>query len=413
MNTQIFRVVLYLLIGCFLFCSCSADDPSKIVIAQIEDSFLYLDELLSEMDYWIYVNGTNSFSQQGENSNVDTQTELEELAQTQLSALISYYVALEKAEELNLANLSEKEKNEIYLSVEQDKNNSISYYEGLFKEKHPSLSEEELDILVENELDNAGYSESALTEYYTNSIIYQKIFAYYTETLTLSNAEVQEGYVELVEEAKKNYIDNPSRYDYDIFFGSTPYYTPAHVRRVKHILIALEESDATAVQEAYENGDHDSGDLLLADALTKIKGEADEVYARIMLDTSQFDHIMYELTDDIEVLENPDGYYVYQESLFYHPSFMDCVFSLESEGDISRLVATTSGYHIIKLEEIIPEGATPLEKVYNSVYDTLLQQKKETYFSELTQRWQNEYTIKIYSSRYLSYLEDNYTALLT
>lgn len=405
-------VFLLFFIFAFLLVSCTTQQPSEILIAEIDGSRLYLNDLLSEIEYWIYLYGMDSTEYGSELSDENALPTLERMAEEQFNALLAYHVALAKARELRFDGLTESELSEIQQNAAEDLANTADYYEDELRQKYDSLSEEKLQTLLEAELSAAGYSEAQLISYYTNSLIYEKIYSYYTDALTLDATEVEAGAAQLAEQAKENYAADPSRYDYDTFFGATIYYTPANVRRVKHILIALEEEDAAAVQSAYEAEDTQTAEALLNEALEKIRGEAEEVYARIQLDPAQFDSVMYELTDDTEVTENPNGYYIYQESSFYHPSFIEAAFNLKTEGDISGLVATSSGYHILQLEEIVTEGPTPLEDIYSAAYETLLTQKKEAYFSQLTTQWQEEFSIKTYPKRYLNYLEKHYQELI-
>ena len=75
-----------------------------------------------------------------------------------------------------------------------------------------------MQILLEAELSTVGYSETQLISDYMDSMIYEKIYSYYTNALLLNEAEVEAGAAQLAEQAKENYASDPDRYDYDLFF---------------------------------------------------------------------------------------------------------------------------------------------------------------------------------------------------
>ena len=69
---------------------------------------------------------------------------------------------------------------------------------------------------------------------------------------------------------------------------------------------------------------------------------------------------MKEHSDDTSYEQYTAGYYVVDsEDSMYESNFKDAAFDLKNVGDVSGLVPTDYGYHILRLEEIIPAGAIP------------------------------------------------------
>lgn len=68
--------------------------------------------------------------------------------------------------------------------------------------------------------------------------------------------------------------------------------------------------------------------------------------------------------------------------------FEDAVFSLKA-GEISGLVQSDFGYHIIKLLAIKPSGGKPFEAVRPEIEDRLRQQKAADMFAELAEKFSN------------------------
>lgn len=399
---RLFCIAVALLCGLSLAaCRSSAADT---VVAEWKGTKITLEQLFDELDYQFYFSGTEEGL---------TEQALMEAAAAQLNMLVAYYTALEKAEELGLDSLSGEEQAAILEEVSADLENGRQYYTETLREQNGALSDAQLEALVEAAMQEAGYSEQALCAHYTEAAIYEHIFSYCTDALTLSTDELQAGVSHLAEQARETYATDPDRYDYDQLLDATIYYTPAHVRRIKHILIALTEEDAEAVSAAYAAENTEEGDALLAEALEHIHGEAEEVYARVQLDPGKFDEILQELTDDPEAADNPDGYFVRESSAMYSPAFLEAAFALQTEGELSGLIATSSGYHILRLEEIVPEGPTDLEDVADAAYETLLQQKKEAAFQENIRAWQEGISIRTYPSRYKAAVKERYIELLS
>ena len=78
---------------------------------------------------------------------------------------------------------------------------------------------------------------------------------------------------------------------------------------------------------------------------------------------------------------------------------------------MSDLVSSPSGYHIIRLEEILTEGAANLDDVKESVASSLLETKKSDSFFEMSESWRDEMKVKTYPEKYQVYI-DNYYANL-
>ncbi|MBQ7594388.1 MAG: peptidyl-prolyl cis-trans isomerase [Synergistaceae bacterium] len=59
------------------------------------------------------------------------------------------------------------------------------------------------------------------------------------------------------------------------------------------------------------------------------------------------------------------------------PEFEKAAFDLKNPGDVSEPVKSQFGWHIIKLEERIPESPTPFEQVKSQIMEELREQKTQ------------------------------------
>ncbi|QJR82066.1 peptidylprolyl isomerase [Alteromonas pelagimontana] len=137
-------------------------------------------------------------------------------------------------------------------------------------------------------------------------------------------------------------------------------YRKEEQRRVSHILIEFGDDEAAAKAEA---------EALLA----KIKDGAD--FAQVAKENSQ-DTLSAENGGDLDFI-SPD---------MMDSAFDEAAFGLANKGDVSGVVETEFGYHIIKLTDVKPEQVTPFEEVSTEIRETLLADKATEKFFDLQSR---------------------------
>ena len=132
------------------------------------------------------------------------------------------------------------------------------------------------------------------------------------------------------DEAKKFYDDNPKMF-----------VQPERIH-AKHILVSGDENLAK-VQEALKAG-------------------------------TSFDVVAKEFSIDPGSAQNGGDLGEFPRGVMV-PEFEKAAFALEKPGDVSEPVKTQFGWHIIKLEERIPEATIPFEQVKTQIMQNLREQK--------------------------------------
>ncbi|NMH58975.1 SurA N-terminal domain-containing protein [Alteromonas ponticola] len=131
-------------------------------------------------------------------------------------------------------------------------------------------------------------------------------------------------------------------------------------RRVSHILIEFGDDQDQAKQKA-------------EDLLGKVNdGESFAELAKAHSD----DAFSAENGGDLDFI-SPD---------MMDPAFDEAAFSLKSEGDVSDVVESEFGFHIIKLTELKPESVTPLEEVRETIEEQIATDRATEKFFELQNR---------------------------
>jgi foldase protein PrsA len=199
---------------------------------------------------------------------------------------------------------------------------------------------------LEKALKEQGFTMKAFRETLRSSLVAQKLFDEVTKEVKVPQAEISAYYQE-----------NSSQY-------STP-----ESRDVRHILIS----------EKGANGQVD---------YAKSKTKANAIYEQLR-DGADFAALVKEHSDDTTSV--PQGGKLTINRGTTVPEFDK--FSFEAkQGELSKPVKTSFGYHIIEVLSPVREAtSTPLKKVRASIEATLLQEKKSTFMEEWAKDVGDEY----------------------
>nr|WP_297349730.1 SurA N-terminal domain-containing protein [uncultured Glaciecola sp.] len=192
------------------------------------------------------------------------------------------------------------------------------------------------DVTVTDE-EVSQYYESNLSDFDTQE---QVKLSY----VTLSVADLMANESVSEEDVLANYQENIAAYQIP------------EKRRVSHILI--------------EYGDDE----------TASKATAEEVFVLVNLPDADFADIALERSTDI-VSAEAGGDLDFINRGDWSESFEDAAFALKEVGDISELVQTEFGFHIIKLTELLPLVTTPFTEVQEELTQLLLKDRAmESFF---------------------------------
>ena len=74
--------------------------------------------------------------------------------------------------------------------------------------------------------------------------------------------------------------------------------------------------------------------------------------------------------------------------------FEEAAFALQNPGDVSEPVKTQFGWHVIKLEERIPESAVPFEQVKQNIIEELRGRKTQEVLQEKSKELEEKFTVE-------------------
>ena len=436
--------MILLLSGCALVVKDEAVDNATEII-RMGDQVITKDKVKAQVENQLYYMA-NQYAMYG--YNIDT-TDPDVIAQAQsaaVEALKNDLALTAKAKELGLDQLTDEEKETVA-------NNAKETYDIWANYVKPSdtegMDEEAIAKACEDNLRELGITMDSITESETKTVLESKLKEYAIKDVTVTEEEIKDSYDTLVERDKGTYEGKAGSWATAANNGTTLYYTPAGVRRVKQILTKFKDEDKTAIDEANKQvtsantarttaqnkidaaqetldaegateedkakaqedldaakQELDEADKALAAASAAVQEATDKAFANIDADTdailaqlaegADWQALMDEKNQDPGMKDNEKGYAVAADMTGFDSAFVEAAMALEKPGDYSGKVKGSSyGYYIIRYEGDEAEGATALEAVKDTISADVLSDKQNETYDEAITKWVEEAGIKV------------------
>jgi foldase protein PrsA len=257
-----------------------------------------------------------------------------------------------------------------------------SYEEAILGEAQArgiSLTEEELSSTGRMaEEDAAEYLSAGVTlteeqqddllQAYQVEALAAKLRDLLVKNISVSDTDVRNWYDERLASLEKAFAEDPGLFKgqqegYELYGGVPPLVVPDGYMHVKHILV---EDEATAEE-----------------ALSRLNAGED------------FDKLLVEYGTDPGMKAEPYqtvGYLVgaYESSRDYLEEFKQAALSLTHAGDISGIVKTRAGYHIIKLIDRVQPKIVSYEETAGVIRELLEKQARQAAFDEMGKSWDTQ-----------------------
>lgn len=369
-----------------------ASDKSKVIVAEVAGEPIYYD------DYYTQLSGMTAqmgITPEDENAAYFKDSVVE--------SMVSEKVLNKMLTDKGYMDLTDAQ----LAQAEQDAETDInSYLEESFKaEIEEKLGEgyteeqyaAELATYKQQLLDGAGMSWDDVVQTYKLNIAEEAAKADLVK-VDPTEAEVRAEYDKNVASDKETMDADPSAYESSAMYGSTIYYVPAGLRNVKQVLIKIDDKASEAISLLRQNEYNDQADQLLEKALADIKTKADEVLAKIQSGEVTFDQAVKDFNEDDGMPET--GYAVSEGSATYMEPFTTGAMALAKIGDISGLVATDYGYHILQYTGDVTPGAVDYEKLKAEIKESLITSLQDEKWTSIVDGWKTECDVKYYKENY-------------
>lgn len=313
-----------------------------------------------------------------------------------------------------------------------------------------TLTDADLDALLTSDLSAQGITREYFIESRTASIQSDKLYAYATADVTVTDEQVKAEFDSKVASQKESYDATPTLYASN---AASAYYVPEGYRGVKNLLIKISDEDQDAIDElndtlttakstlsdvnsqledlrAEDTSAYDEETLAsyneqiaaLEEQATAAQATIDETTAAVEEKTDaafaailpkaqevlalaqsgeDFDALVETYGEDSGMKSEPNktqGYPVCEGLSRYEQSFQDAAMALEKVGDVSaELVKTSYGYHILQYATDIAAGAVEYtDEIKESLHEDMLEQAQEAAYEAAVTQWVSEAEVKTY-----------------
>ena len=393
-------IPLFLTIALLAFGACTRDrveenssDAGQPII-EYNDTVVYKDDVIKKMNYYLTGQGMTieDLSESGE------EEIWERFKNDIIFELSVFQIALHKAEELGLDDLSPAEKQMI----------DDTYKKGLEMSKNAvqqTGDDSDFDGQLNEYLFLRGYDLETYKSALKREYIVEKVKEYYTKDITAPDEEVRASYEKALEIQKNNVEKKPESVEQLLLFDADVFYYPEGYMYAKHILISFDSADSGAAAIAYVNGNIAEYNRVVSEAMPKIQERVDMIMQKLN-GGADFDDLMVRHSDDSSLNEEPyltRGFLVGPYSTSFDvPEYLAALKTLEAEGEYTEPVTTFVGVYIIGCEEMLA-GPVPYEEVKDRYKRKIIKQRKEYAWSALGQDWIDkataEGTLKQYPDR--------------
>ena len=380
-------------------------------------------------------------------------TDPDNIAEAQESAIESLKESLAldaKAKELGFDQLTDEEKESVQTDAQASYDSALDYVKSYLLGDTEGMDEESVATAAAEKMTELGVTMDTCLKDETDELIKNKLREYAIQDVTVTDDEIQAEYDSKVEADKTTYAENAGSWASAANNGSTLYYTPAGVRRVKQILTKFKDEDQTAIDDAnkqltdantartaaqakidaaqeildvediseedkaqaeedmaaakQELDDADNALLAANQAVTdatnkafeNIDEETDAILASLDEEGADWQAIMDEKNQDPGMKNNEKGYAVSADMTSFDSAFVEAAMALEKPGDHSGKVKGTSyGYYIIRYEGDEPEGPIALDEVKETISSSLLSTKQDDTYDAAVAQWVEEAGIKV------------------
>ena len=271
----------------------------------------------------------------------------------------------------------------------------------------------------------SGVTEEALMKRFTLIKTAKLLMDHVTEEITAPEENVRTAYDQLLDYEKKLFAANPSYYDHMLsgkwgymlnvtypedYSGLTPEqvdtmpemlknesidavitYRPEGYKLIQHLLVPFRRDLQTEVKERMKKENAD----LLEESINVYKDlglEAGEVLAMAQAGADFKDLMMPLLADSPEVF-TPDTTMFMNTEIQYGPGsgrLNQNISELSMIGDMSGLILTDLGFHIIKWVGNVPAGPVPYTEVRDQIEAALLYDERAKAWAAALAQWAEE-----------------------
>lgn len=358
-------VAVMALSGCSLVMKDESVD-NLLTIIDVNGTLVNKQVFNNTYDYNLYIEQyyASMLAYFGGDGTVDADAVLEDTIDTIVSSLVTN----QKSAELGLDQLTEADEAQVQADAHTAYDEELEYIKSMYF-ADSELSEEEITAAVTEQAVASGITLELMVENQRSSLIAERLRASVTDSVTITDADIQAELDSLIAEEKAAYENNLAAYGLAVNNGATIYYHPDGYRSIKVIEVAKTVADENAAETTDDA------------AKVEIEALAARAAAGEVFDT---------LSDTITASVVCEG------STHLDAAIVEAALQLPSAGTVSPVVETETSYALIQYVEDVAEKSATLEEMRDSLYDTVLSAAQDEAYSTAVATWISEADVMIY-----------------
>lgn len=357
---------------------------SDTVLATIGKEKVYLVDAQSYLDQYISYGVVDP-------NDLDS---IKSIKEDIIKGMVEFKVLVHMAKDLGMDKLTEEEAEELKTNVDDTYQQIYDSFKEQITQEQGELSDMQMKIEVEKLIKENRASKKLIETYYLEELLVNKVQDEVLKNQEVSDEDVQRTYDEQLITQKEQLEQDPEYYQGIL-------YPPAGGVRVKHILIPFDGNASQEIQSLrYSDNEEDQAkaDEMRGEALAIIQLEADAILEMVKRG-DDFDTLIAEHGQDPGMLSGSDyqaGYLIDPNYRQMVDEFHDASLLLAKEGDVTGLVASDFGYHIIKR---YPDLAS-FELVKDKMREIAEQESNTRMIDETVAAFKEKNTINTYIDRW-------------
>ena len=316
-----------------------------------------------------------------------------------------------KAEELGLTELNSADLAAIETDAQTEFNDHRAFYSGSVDTA--GMTQAEADAAIDKYLaDEVGLTLDSLIEQRKAEYWQDKLRDYIGASITVTDEEIQAAYDAKLADQTATFTESSEDFEYANMLGETIVFNPEGYRYVKHILLAFTDADAkndaSALISTIAALDPETQLAQIEEAQTQL----DALYADLDQQANNlieqinagadFDALIAQYGQDDAMNYEPTktkGYCVSANSTQWESAFVEGAMMLETPGQISVPIHTSSGVHIIRYESDVTPGPVPLADVRDQIVAEVREEKVDDAYDAQAEAWLAEANPRYYPER--------------
>lgn len=311
-------------------------------------------------------------------------------------------IAYQKAAELGYTEYTDKELRDIENRAQTEYDATVSFHAG------SGADDETIAQVKEYLASSDGYTIDSVREEIKAEYWKEKLVGSITANVDVDADDIATLYNRRVAEQQEKFDADNTAFETELMGGGIVVYNPAGYRTVKQVCISLDEESFVRAAELNNQIKNELDEAVVL----QLQAELDALYAPLEETAVQaiaefeeggdFDAIVEKYGDACAYSAGAftsTGYYISDKTVIWPEAFVDAAMELAAPGDISGVVRSEKGVHVVRYIANVQAGSIPLSNVSARLTTETQAVAENEAWQEQMQAWLEEAGVQYYPER--------------